>query len=123
MIVICLMKKILIVEDDIDTIEIVRYLLEDGGYAVVKIERSMTVSEVAEINPDLAVIDFLLPHALGDELCLKIKNDKTTRHIPVILYSASMALEKIVGNCKADAYIAKPFDVDFFMSEIKRLIA
>jgi DNA-binding response OmpR family regulator len=116
-------KKILIVEDDIDTVEIVRYLLEDGGYAVVKIERSMSVNEVAEINPDLAVIDFLLPQGLGDELCLKIKTNAATKHIPVILYSASIALEKIVSNCKADAYIAKPFDVDFFMSEIKRLIA
>ena len=116
------MKKVLIVEDDIDTIDIIALLLQDGGYAVIKINRRISITEIAGINPDLAIIDFLLPYGLGDELCLEIKNNELTKHIPVILYSASHMLEKIAGKCKADEFISKPFDLDYLMNTINRLI-
>jgi two-component system phosphate regulon response regulator PhoB len=116
------MQKILVIEDDVDRVDMVSKLLRDAGYTVVSINRHISIHEIYEINPNLAIIDFLLPFGLGDELCFEIKSHAFTKHIPVILYSSSAAfLEKIVGKCKADLFITRPFDLDHFLSEVKRL--
>jgi DNA-binding response OmpR family regulator len=116
------MKTILVVEDDLDIIDIVELILTVNGYAVIAISKKITTREIAELSPDLVLVDFLLPFGLGDQLCLAIKNYELTKHIPVILYSASSNLAQIVRGCKADAYITKPFDMDDLLSEIKMLI-
>lgn len=115
------MKHILVVEDDLDTIEIVELILKDECYKVTKITDVVTVLHIADLSPDLVIVDFMLSFGLGDDLCLDIKNHEATKHIPVILYSASPYLEKIVSRCKADAFIAKPFDLDHFLSVIYEL--
>ena len=69
----------------------------------------------------MIIIDYLLPYHLGNELCAEIKNFPGTKHIPVILYSASSLLRKVAEECHADAYIAKPFDLDHFLNEVNRL--
>ena len=115
------MKKILLIEDDLDTIEMVEIILQDAGYEVVKTDRLATLSELAEMNPALIIVDYLLPHRLGNELCTEVKNFPGTKHIPVILYSASSLLRKVAEECHADAYIPKPFDLDDFVKEVNRL--
>ena len=115
------MKKVLVIEDDADTIEMVEYLLQDAGYAVIKINREVFLSEIAAINPDLVVLDYLLPHALGNNLCSSLKSDPKTKHIPVILYSASNLGKKVADECKADEFIPKPFDVDLFLDKVDEL--
>jgi DNA-binding response OmpR family regulator len=115
------LKKILIIEDDIDTIEMVEILLQSAGYAVIKINKLITLNEIAATNPALIIVDFLLPHRLGNELCEDIKNNPATKHIPVILYSASNLLRKVAEECHADTYISKPFDLDHFLNEVNRL--
>jgi DNA-binding response OmpR family regulator len=116
-----LLKKVLIVEDDIDTIEIVEAILNRAGYAVIKINREITIREIAGIKPNLVILDYLLPYALGNELCLEIKANPKTESIPVILYSASNLAEGISRKCKADGFISKPFDLDHLVSLVDRL--
>jgi len=116
------LKKILLIEDDIDTIDMVEIMLQGAGYAVIKINRLITIKEIAQINPELIIVDFLLPYCLGNELCAEIKHNAATTHIPVILYSASNLLDKIAKECHADAHISKPFDLDYFLNEVKRLV-
>ena len=116
------MKKILLIEDDVDTIDMVEIMLQGAGYAVIKINRLIDLKEITVINPNLIIIDFLLPYRLGNELCAEIKSDPGTKHIPVILYSASSLLRKVAEECRADAYIPKPFDLDHFLNEVSRLI-
>lgn len=106
------MKKILLVEDDIDTLELVEFILRDNGYAVIKANRKVSIKEIIGLKPDLAILDFLLPYGLGTELCLEIKNNLLTRNTPVIIYSANTNLEKLAGDSHADAYLEKPFDID-----------
>jgi DNA-binding response OmpR family regulator len=117
------MKKILVIEDDLDTMDIVDYLLKKGGYLVEMISDFITPEDIARINPDLMIIDCLLPFGLGNELCLEIKNHEATKHIPVILYSTSHNLKEIAGSCKADAFVAKPFDIDHILNEVNRLVS
>ena len=115
------MKKILIVEDDIDILELVELLLQGNGYAVIKVNRQISIKEVAGINPQLVIIDYLLPYGLGSELCLQLKSDKSTNHIPVILYSASSKLQILAKASCADGYIAKPFDINDLINMVNRL--
>ena len=115
------LKKILIVEDDPDTIEMIEAFLTMSGYAVIKINREISMREVAGINPSLAILDYLTPYMLGNELCSLIKNHPETQHIPVLLYSASAVGKEIASACRADAYLPKPFDLDHLLSVIQQL--
>jgi CheY-like chemotaxis protein len=115
------LKKILIVEDDVDTIDIVATILNGAGYAVIKINREITIKEIAGIRPNLVILDYLMPYTLGNELCSAIKDNPKTDSIPVMLYSASNLAESVAHKCKADAFIAKPFDLDHFISLVDRL--
>ncbi len=115
------MKKVLIVEDDDETIDVVEIILNRAGYAVIKINREITIKEIAGIKPNLVILDYLLPYTLGNELCQEIKDNPQTESIPVMLYSASILAEGISHKCKADGFISKPFDMDHFVSLVDRL--
>ncbi|MDN3582502.1 response regulator [Mucilaginibacter flavus] len=106
------MKKTLIVEDDADTLDIMELILRENGYAVIKVNRSISLNEIAAINPELIILDFLLSFGLGTELCSDIKSDERIKHIPIILYSASNDIEQLAIDHGADAYLPKPFDID-----------
>lgn len=116
-----LLKKILVVEDDADTIDIVELALKDAGYSVIKFNRTISMVEIAAIHPHLVLLDYLLPYTLGNELCAQMKADPHTRHIPVILYSVSNAGKKVADECKADGFIAKPFDLEQLVQMIGQL--
>ncbi len=114
------MKKVLVIENDIDTLEIVGILLENNNFEVIQSPQKRSVKEIAEINPDIVVIDYLLGDGYGNELCLEIKTNPSTKHIPVILFSASPNLEKVIETCLADAFIAKPFDLEDFLEMVNQ---
>jgi DNA-binding response OmpR family regulator len=113
------LKKILLIEDDIDTLELVELILRNEGYAVIKANRKVLVEEIIGLKPNLAILDFLLPYGLGTELCLQIKSNKVTQDLPVILYSANTNLKKLAADCHADACLEKPFDID----ELVKMVA
>jgi DNA-binding response OmpR family regulator len=116
------LKKILIVEDDVDILDLLELILRQNGYAVIKINREIPVKEIIGIAPHLIVIDFLLPYRLGNEICLELKDNKHTKHIPVILYSAANNLKDIANKSRADAYIPKPFDINDFVNLVNKLV-
>lgn len=115
------MKKILLVEDDVTTLDLMEFILQDNGYAVIKANRKVTIGEITGIKPDLAIIDFLLPFGFGTELCLEIKNNPLTRNIPVILYSVSNNIQKLALESCAEAYMAKPFNIDDLISLVHKM--
>lgn len=106
------MKTILIIEDDADILDLTTYLLNDAGYAVVASLTLRSVGYIKDLNPDLVLLDHRLLDGLGGKLCGEIKADEAICHIPVVIISADMNIEKIAGYNFADAYIAKPFDID-----------
>lgn len=116
------MKKIIIIEDDVDTLDVMEFILREYDYAVIKANRQVSIKEIISINPDLAIVDIMLPYGYGGDLCLEIKNNPKSNHIPVILYSANINLKKIALNSMADAYLAKPFDLDKLLEIVKKTI-
>jgi DNA-binding response OmpR family regulator len=115
------LKKVLVIENDADTLEMVGIILEDSVFEVVKSARRMPVEEIAKINPDLIVLDHLLGDGYGDQLCKELKNNPLTHQIPVILFSASFNIEQIANASGADAFIEKPFDITYFDEKVKEL--
>jgi len=105
-------KKILIVEDDRDIVEMIEYNLREEGYETVSAfdgEEGVNVAKTKQ--PDLIILDIMLPVIDGFEVCRILKNEDTTAHIPIIILSAkSQEVDKVVGlELGADDYVTKPF--------------
>ena len=115
------MKKLLIIEDDRDTLDVIGVILEYNEYDVIQSRKQLSVQEIVQINPSIIIVDYMLSDGLGSDLCLQIKTDPTTRNIPVILCSASYKIEQIALDSRADAFIAKPFDLDQFVHMVNKL--
>jgi two-component system phosphate regulon response regulator PhoB len=116
------MKKILLIEDDDDTLELVSYVLNDSGFETIMFAHEITISDVVNINPQLVIIDYYLSTSLGSSFCLEIKNSPATMHLPVIMFSAANNLqEKAEKNC-ADTYVEKPFDIDELLRVVNQYI-
>jgi len=116
------LKKIVIIEDDVDTLDMIEIILEENGFAVVRATRMEPIAEVISIDPNLMILDIVPPYGFGSDLCLEIKNNPKSSLIPVILYSASHNLKKFSKDCLADAYLEKPFDLDQLLEIVRETI-
>jgi len=118
-------EKILIVEDEEDVLELVKYNLEKNGYLT---EIAMTgreaLSKVKSGVPDLMLLDLMLPEVDGLEVCRLVKGDTETAAIPVIMLTAKGTEADIVAGLEmgADDYITKPFSPRVLLARIKAVI-
>lgn len=112
-------KRILVVDDDKEILDIISYILFEKNYHVIPSRTSDILPFLEQIRPDLILLDNWLPEALGSELCKQIKADPVSKKIPIVLISAVNDLEKIAKECHADAFIEKPFNV----KDLEELIA
>jgi DNA-binding response OmpR family regulator len=111
------MKKILVVDDDRDILEIVSYILTSRGFNVSTHTTGLNVPEaVMQFSPDVILLDINLPGKLGTEVCKELKK---IHSIPVILFSAHAKEGKVIAECNADGFIAKPFDMEALVKRIK----
>lgn len=105
-------KKILIVEDNEDILELMQFVLEGAGYDVIPSEDSTPLSRLDEIKPDLILMDNSLSDGSGSEFCKKLKTDPATAHFQVVLVSANTELDIMTTASGADGFLAKPFDIE-----------
>jgi CheY-like chemotaxis protein len=106
-------KRILIIDDNQDILELTEFLLNEKGFEVIASSTPHILSELSQINPDLILLDEHLDGIKGHEQCIILKSSETTKHIPVVLLSAAFGIEKIAKDCLADGFINKPFDIDY----------
>jgi len=117
--------KILVVEDNPDILELVAYNLEAQGYEVV---RAMTgengLSQAARAEPDLVILDVMLPGINGLDVCRKLKQQEATRFLPVILLTAKSEDTDIISGLElgADDYITKPFSPKVLIARVRALL-
>ena len=121
------MKKILIVEDDIDMLALIRHFLKDSGYEIIESRRGDEAFQLTrEQQPDLAIIDGLIPGIHGFELCQKIKEDPELAKKPkIILMSSVYKAQKYkfeVMEYKADEFMVKPFSKNDLLARIRSLL-
>lgn len=116
---------ILIVEDEPAIAELISLTLRRGGHQTVhaeSVERAITL--VDQAMPDLALIDWMLPGASGVELVKKLRGDKRTKTIPIIMLTAkSEEGDKLMGlETGADDYVTKPFSPKELVARIKAVL-
>lgn len=115
-------KRILLIEDNDDILEIVRFVLEDEGYLVTA-ATPRPAAELATQQADLIVLDEWINKTEGHMLCREIKNIQEMKHIPVIIFSTATDIEEIMETCEADGYVTKPFDIDDLLNEVSRCLS
>ena len=117
--------QILVVDDEEDLLELVRYKLTKEGYRVQCVGTGEdALKAVRKQPPDLVVLDWMLPAVDGLEVCRRIKADPKTRDIPVIMLTAKGEESDVVAGLErgADDYIAKPFSPRVLAARVKALL-
>ncbi|NWF74955.1 MAG: response regulator [Nitrospirae bacterium] len=119
-------NKILIVDDAIDTVELLKKRFISEGYETAEAYNGEEgLQKVAEYNPDLIVLDVMMPKIDGYEVCRKLKSNEKTKYIPILMLTAKGEVEsKVKGlDIGADDYLAKPFDYKELSARIRSLLS
>jgi DNA-binding response OmpR family regulator len=115
-------KKILVVDDEVDLVETVRFPLEMEGFDVlVSYNGEDALNQARKESPDLIILDLMLPKLDGYKVCRLLKFDERYKHIPILMLTAkTQEKDKILGmETGADEYITKPFEMDYLMEKVR----
>jgi len=116
------MRRILVVDDNEDILEVIKLILEDYNYEVTTLaDGGLLFDKLNESHPDLILLDVMLGKVDGRELCRVIKTQKETMDIPVILISASHQVQEryTINGVAPDDFLAKPFDISDLLEKIE----
>ncbi|MEY4390709.1 MAG: hypothetical protein RLZZ400_452 [Actinomycetota bacterium] len=116
------MTKVLVVEDELGLREPLVYLLEKEGYQVVQAGDGIeAISAFKSSNPDLILLDLMLPGKSGNDVCREIRQ---TSNVPIIMLTAKDAeLDKVVGlEIGADDYVTKPYSTRELLARMKAVL-
>jgi two-component system alkaline phosphatase synthesis response regulator PhoP len=116
---------VLVIDDERDLIELVRYNLDKEGFDVVAATDGTSGLEIAtKHKPNLVVLDLMMPGMDGLEVCRRMRGDERTRRIPVIMLTAKAAeADRIVGlELGADDYVTKPFSPRELVARVKAVL-
>ena len=118
-------KTIMVVDDNPDIITIVKTILEGKGYSVFSASSGAELLNMLKVqNPDLIILDIMMPEMDGLEVLSRLKAMSETATIPVILLTAKVQYEDVLGGYKlgADYYITKPFTSTQLVNGINLLL-
>lgn len=119
------MTKILVIDDDVHATTLLDMILSKRGYEIVSVnESSLAVQVAISTNPDLILLDLMMPDPDGFKVCRMLRDDTRFIFTPIIIVTALDDTDsKIVAyGAGADSYIIKPYDVDELASTIKSLL-
>src|SRR5580693_4346232 len=116
---------VLVVEDEAAIATMLRYNLEKQSYRVTEASDGQeALTRIAETQPDLVLLDWMLPVMSGIEVCRQIRRRATTRDLPVIMVTARTEDQDAVRalNTGADDYITKPFNMEALLARMRALL-
>ncbi len=117
-------STILIVDDEIHLVKILRFTLEHEGYNVISAFDGMeAINKIESERPDLVILDLMLPGIDGYKVCNRIKKNEELKDIPIIILSArDFENENIEEKILADMLMQKPFNTEKLLKAIDNLI-
>ncbi|MBI4534668.1 MAG: response regulator transcription factor [Ignavibacteriae bacterium] len=117
-------KTILVVDDEKDIIEMLRYNLEKEGYRVIGARDGKGALEQAQKTPDVIVLDIMMPEMDGWDVCRKLKQDPRTANIPTIFLTAKGSeFDEVLGlELGADDYVVKPISMRKLLARIRAVL-
>ena len=116
---------VLVVEDEESIALLLQYNLEAEGFKVVSLDRGDDVEwTLSEETPDLIVLDWMLPGISGLEVCRRIRSNRETRNIPILMLTAKGEENDRIRGLKtgADDYVVKPFSVAELMARVNAIL-
>jgi CheY-like chemotaxis protein/MinD-like ATPase involved in chromosome partitioning or flagellar assembly len=119
-------EKILIVDDDIDSLKLIGLMLQRQGYEISAASAGgQAINKAAAENPDLIILDVMMPDMDGYEVCRRLRADTTTQHIPIIMFTAKTLVDDKVSGFEAgaDDYLTKPTHPAELASRVKAILA
>lgn len=120
-----MVPKILVVDDEEDILELLRYNLAKEGYTIECVNTGEDALIRAESGwPDLIILDLMLPRVNGLEVCRRLKNAEGTKHIPIVMLTAKGEDADIVAGLElgADDYVTKPFSVRVLAARVRAVL-
>lgn len=110
------MKKILIMDDSKELLELMDYIIDDLGIGIMLSAKPKTLSEIPNLSLDLIILDYYLGYLLSKELCAEIRSYEQETHVPIVIVSTS---NNIFLECGADGSLSEPFEIE----ELENMIA
>lgn len=119
------MKKcILIYDDDAEILIVSKIILERNNYHVeTRPFCDNIIEDISDVKPDIVLMDLWIPTIGGEKAISLMKNNSTTTHIPIILFSANAAIETIAKRANANGFLKKPFDVIALVKMMENTLA
>jgi len=118
-------RKILVVEDDPDQLEVIRTSLQAAGFAIgTAANGTDALVKTRSILPDLILLDLMLPGLNGFDVCESLRRDPTTAHVPIIMLTGlRSAFGRFAGlESGASDFLLKPFDPDQLVAKVEKLL-
>jgi len=119
------MKRVLIVDDEQDILESLKFVLEAEGYeCYTAINGEDGLKSAKEIMPDLIILDIMMPKINGYKISRLLKFDNKYKNIPIFMLTArSQDEDKLIGQeTGADEYITKPFELDYVLGKVNEYL-
>jgi DNA-binding response OmpR family regulator len=117
--------NILIVDDDLDMVEMLRLVLTESGYATrAAVTGTEALRKARRTPPDLVLLDLILPDLNGFNVCAALRQDPATASMPIIMMTAVPGeIPRLAGmETGADAYLNKPFPIDGLIALVHDLL-
>jgi len=116
-------KKILVIDDEPDFVNLIRVRLEANGYEVIEAyEGEEGLKKAKAENPDVILLDIMMPKNDGYTLMRALKNKETTESIPIIVLTAKPGMRDLLVMEGVDDYIVKPFEDEELLLRIKKAL-
>ncbi len=118
-------EQILVVDDEEDILELVRYNFDRNGYQIeTATSAEEALAKIRRKTPDLIILDLMLPDIDGLEVCKRLKRDTKTQHVPILILTAKSEEADIVTGLElgAEDYVAKPFRPKVLIARARRLL-
>ena len=114
--------RILVIDDEPAILEVIKIVLDEEGYEVQTTTDARSALKLTAPLPDIILLDVLLSGKDGRVIGKRLKSQKNTMHIPIIMLSALSTDGKTITQDMADTFIKKPFDIDVLVDTVKKYI-